>query len=172
MMRKIVFAVFIVMASSFVLNAQRFAYVDTKYVLDNIPEYVSAQEQLNIITTEWQGEIENRYASIEKLYKEYEVEKVLLSNELKRKREEEIIEKEKEIKELQKKYFGTGGDLFTKRQELVKPIQDKVFNAIKEIGEEGNYAMIIDVASGMGILYNDPKYDKSDEVLQKLGYQN
>lgn len=170
-MRRIFLALLLVVAVNTV-NAQRFAYIDTKYVLDNIPEYASAQEQLNIITKEWQGEIQNRYSEVEKLYKEYEVEKVLLSNELKRKREEEIIEKENEIKELQKKYFGTGGDLFTKRQELIKPIQDKVFNAVKEIGEEGNYAMIIDVASGMGILYNDPKFDKSDEVLQKLGYQN
>lgn len=170
-MRKVFLALLLVVAV-YTVNAQRFAYIDTKYVLDNIPEYASAQEQLNIITKEWQGEIQNRYSEVEKLYKEYEVEKVLLSNELKRKREEEIIEKENEIKELQKKYFGTGGDLFTKRQELIKPIQDKVFNAVKEIGEEGNYAMIIDVASGMGILYNDPKFDKSDEVLQKLGYQN
>lgn len=166
------FLFIVLLLGVYTTNAQRFAYVDTKYVLDNIPEYASAQEQLNIITKEWQGEIQNRYSDVEKLYKEYEVEKVLLSNELKRKREEEIIEKEKEIKELQKKYFSSGGDLFTKRQELIKPIQDKVFNAVKEIGEEGNYAMIIDVASGMGILYNDPKYDKSDEVLQKLGYQN
>jgi len=153
-------------------SAQRFAYVDTKYILDNIPEYESAQKQLNIITTEWQDEIEALYTDIEKLYKEYEVEKVILSDELKRKREEEILAKEKEVKELQKKYFGTNGELFMKRQELIKPIQDNVFNAVKEIGENGNYAVIFDVASGMGILFNDPKYDKSDEVLEKLGYQN
>ncbi len=155
-----------------VSSAQRFAYVDTRYVLDNIPEYESAQKQLDIIAQEWQDEIEAMYAEIEKLYKEYEVEKVLLSDELKRKREEEILEKEREVKELQKKHFGKEGDLFQKRQELIKPIQDEVFNAIKEIGEKGNYAVIFDVASGMGILYNDPKYDKSDEVLEKLGYQN
>lgn len=170
-MKKIlVIASFMVLALS--MNAQRFAYVDTKYVLDNIPEYESAQKQLNIITTEWQDEIEALYTDIEKLYKEYEVEKVILSDELKRKREEEILAKEKEVKELQKKYFGTNGELFQKRQELVKPIQDQVFNAVKEIGENGNYAIIFDVASGMGILFNDPKYDKSDEVLEKLGYQN
>ncbi len=153
-------------------QAQRFAYVDTRYILDNIPDYESAQEQLNIISTEWQDEIEALYSEIEKLYKEYEVEKVLLSDELKRKREEEILAKEKEVKELQKKYFGKGGEMFKKRQELIKPIQDEVFNAVKEIGETGNYAMIFDVASGMGVLFNDPKYDKSDEVLEKLGYQN
>ena len=154
------------------MNAQRFAYVDTRYILDNIPEYESAQKQLNIITKEWQDEIEALYTDIEKLYKEYEVEKVILSDELKRKREEEILAKEKEVKELQKKYFGTEGELFQKRQELIKPVQDEVFNAVKEIGENGNYAVIFDVASGMGILFNDPKYDKSDEVLEKLGYQN
>lgn len=153
-------------------NAQRFAYVDTKYVLDNIPKYESAQEQLDIIAKEWQDEIDNLYSEIEKLYKEYEVEKVLLSDELKRKREEEILAKEREVKALQKKYFGKNGELFKKRQELIKPIQDEVFNAVKEIGEKSNYAVIFDVASGMGILYNDPKYDKSDEVLEKLGYQN
>ena len=157
---------------AFSLNAQRFAYVDTKYILDNIPEYESAQKQLDIITTEWQDEIEALYTDIEKLYKDYEVEKVILSDELKRKREEEILEKEKEVKDLQKKYFGTDGELFKKRQELIKPIQDEIFNAVKEIGENGNYAVIFDVASGMGILFNDPKYDKSDEVLEKLGYQN
>jgi outer membrane protein len=170
-MKKILFITTLIILS-LSLNAQRFAYVDTKYILDNIPEYESAQKQLSIITTEWQDEIETLYTDIEKLYKEYEVEKVILSEELKRKREEEILAKEKEVKELQKKYFGTNGDLFQKRQELIKPIQDNVFNAVKEIGENGNYAVIFDVASGMGILFNDPKYDKSDEVLEKLGYQN
>jgi outer membrane protein len=170
-MKKLIIAAILVILT-FSMNAQRFAYIDTKYILDNIPEYESAQKQLSIITTEWQDEIEALYADIEKLYKEYEVEKVILSDELKRKREEEILAKEKEVKELQKKYFGTNGDLFQKRQELIKPIQDELFNAVKEIGENGNYAVIFDVASGMGILFNDPKYDKSDEVLEKLGYQN
>ncbi|MDA3866104.1 MAG: OmpH family outer membrane protein [Salinivirgaceae bacterium] len=171
-MKKIIYSLLLVVTVVFAAQAQRFAYVDTKYVLDNIPEYESAQNQLNIITEEWQDEITSRYEEIEKLYKEYEIEKVLLSNELKRKREEEILDKEREVKELQKKYFGKDGELFKKRQELVKPIQDQVFNAVKEIGETGNYAVVFDVASGMGILYNDPKYDKSDEVLQKLGYRN
>ncbi len=171
-MKRIVAVLVVLCVFAGFAEAQRFAYVDTRYVLDNIPDYESAQEQLNIISQEWQDEIEALYSEIEKLYKEYEVEKVLLSDELKRKREEEILAKEKEVKELQKKYFGKGGELFKKRQELVKPIQDEVFNAVKEIGENGNYAIIFDVASGMGILFNDPKYDKSDEVLEKLGYQN
>lgn len=170
MKKLLIFTTLVLLA--FTMNAQRFAYVDTKYILDNIPDYESAQKQLDIITTEWQDEIEALYTDIEKLYKDYEVEKVILSEELKRKREEEILAKEKEVKDLQKKYFGTNGDLFKKRQELVKPIQDEIFNAVKEIGENGNYAVIFDVASGMGILFNDPKYDKSDEVLEKLGYQN
>ena len=134
--------------------AQKFAYVDTDYILKSIPSYESAQEQL------------------EKMYKEYQAEKVLLTEEMKQKREEEIVQKERQTKELQKKYFGAEGSLYKKRQELIKPIQDDIFNAIKEIASSGNYAFIFDAAGGASFLYSDPKYDKSDDVLQKLGYKN
>ena len=152
--------------------AQKFAYVDTDYILKSIPAYESAQEQLEIMSKDWQAEIETKYAEIEKMYKEYQAEKVLLTDEMKQKREEEIVQKERQTKELQKKYFGTDGDLFKKRQELIKPIQDDIFNAIKEIAASGNYAFIFDAAGGASFLYSDPKYDKSDDVLQKLGYKN
>jgi outer membrane protein len=155
------------------LNAQRFAYVDTDYILSNIPAYESAQEQLDQISVEWQKEIEAVFAEIDKMYKEFQVEKALLTDEMRVKREEEIISKEREAKELQKKRFGRDGDLFKKRQELVKPLQDDVFNTVKDIATEGNYAMIFDVAGGgLVVLFSDPKYDKSDEFLQKLGFKN
>ena len=151
--------------------AQKFAYVDTDYILKSIPAYESAQEQLEIMSKDWQAEIESMYDEVEKMYKEYQAEKVLLTDEMKQKREEEIVQKERQTKDLQKKYFGSDGDLFKKRQELIKPIQD-IFNAIKEIATSGNYAFILDAAGGASFLYSDPKYDKSDDVLQKLGYKN
>ncbi len=151
--------------------AQKFAYVDTKYILDNITEYKAAQAELDKISVEWQKEIEAQYAEIDKLYKSFQAEQILLTPEMKKKREDEIIRKEKEAKNLQKKRFGVGGDLYKKRQELIKPIQDKVYAAIKEVATIGNYALILDKAGDLNILYSDPKYDKSEEVLNKMGYK-
>lgn len=158
----------------FSVNAfsQKFGYVNTEYILSNIPNYEKAQQQIDLISVEWQKEIEAKFADIDRMYKEFQAEKVLLTEEMRIKREDEIIKKEKEAKELQKRYFGKDGDLFKKRQELVKPIQDEVFNAIKELAVEGNYAVIFDSSGGMNMLYTDPKYDKSDDVLKKLGYKN
>ena len=124
------------------------------------------------MSKDWQAEVESKYADIEKMYKEYQAEKVLLTEDMKQKREEEIVQKERQVKDLQKKYFGSDGDLFKKRQELIKPIQDDIFNAIKDMASAGGYAFILDAAGGATFLYSDPKYDKSDEVLQKLGYKN
>ncbi len=157
---------------SLMLNAQKFAYVDTDYILGSIPTYESAQEQIDIMSKDWQSEIETKYADIEKLYKEFQAEKVLLTEDMKRQREEEIIQKEREVKDLQRKYFGPEGDLFKKRKELIEPIQNDIFNAIKEIATEGSYGVIFDAAGGASMLYSDPKYDKSDEVLEKLGFKN
>ncbi len=166
----IILTVFVIsLGSSF---AQKYAFVDTEYILGNIPAYESAQDQLDQLSVEWQKEIENIYAEIDKMYKDFQAEKVLLTEEMKRKREDEIINKEKEAKEVQKKYFGREGDLYKKRQELVKPIQDEIFNAVKEIAIEGNFAVIFDTAGSVSMLYTDPKYDKSDDVLEKLGYKN
>ncbi len=151
--------------------AQRFAYVDTEYILKNIPAYQAAQDQLDNQSVEWQKEIEEIYAKIDKMYKDFQAEKVLLTEEMRVKRENSIIEKEKEAKNIQKQYFGKDGELYKKRQELIKPIQDDIFNAVKEVAAEGNFAVIFDSAGGMSMLYNDPKYDKSDDVLEKLGYK-
>jgi outer membrane protein len=161
-----------VVVATYSLHAQKFAYVDTDYILKSVPKFESAQEQLDIMAKEWQSEIEAKYAEIEKLYKEYQAEKVLLTEDMKLKREEEIVQMEKSVKKLQNKYFGQEGELFKKRQELIKPIQDDVFNAVKEIAVDGNFDFIFDAAGGTNMLYSDPKYDKSDLVLEKLGYKN
>ncbi|HCC69625.1 MAG TPA: hypothetical protein DEQ09_00510 [Bacteroidales bacterium] len=152
--------------------AQKYAFVDTEYILNNIPSYTAAQEKLDEISKAWEKEIADAYDMVEGMYKNYQNEVVLLSREAKIKREEEIINKEKEAKDLQTKYFGVEGELFTKRQELIQPIQDEIYNAVKEIAAEGNYAVIFDTSSGMNMLYTDPRYDLSDEVLEKLGYKN
>ncbi|MFC2086834.1 OmpH family outer membrane protein [Bacteroidota bacterium] len=152
--------------------AQKFAFVDTDYILGNIPAYTAAQEKLDKFSDDWQKEIEALYKEIEDLYKSYQTDKIFLSEEMKTKRENDIIEKEKNAKEVQKKYFGPEGELFKKRQELVKPIQDEIYNAITEISAEGSYAVIFDTAAGLSLLYTNPKYDLSDEILQKLGYKS
>jgi len=164
-------AVFLMLLQALTVSAQKFAYVDTKYILSNITEYKSAQEQLDKISVDWQKEIEAKYGEIDKLYKAFQAEQILLTEDMKRKREDEIIRKEKETKSLQKKRFGVGGDLFKKRQELVKPIQDKIYDVIKEIAVAGNYGLIFDKSGDANILYSDPKFDKSEEVLNKLGYK-
>ena len=151
-------------------NAQKFAYVDTEYILSRIPTYKAAQDQLDKIARQFQTEIEEKYQEGEQLVKDYESEKILLTEEMKKKREENIIAKEKIAKDLQMKYFGRDGMLFKKREELVKPIQDQIFNVIKELATEGGCAVIFDSAGSANMLYTNPRYDKSDEVLQKLGY--
>lgn len=171
-MKRIFLLVFMVAVTASMVLAQKFAFVDSEYILSNIPSYKSAQEQLDKISAEWQKEIEVKYADIDKMYKAFQSEKVLLTDEMKTKREDEIVKKEQEVKDLQKKYFGRDGSLFKKRQELVKPIQDQVYNAVKEISIEQGFAVIFDTASNPSIMYSNPKNDKSDEVLQKLGYKN
>jgi len=152
--------------------AQKFAYIDTEYILNNIPAYKQAQDQLDKLSEGWQREVENMYNELDKMYRNYQAEKVLLTEEMKKKREEEIMNKEKAARELQKKYFGQDGALFKKRDELIKPIQDEVYKAVKEFATEGGYAIIFDSSAGASILYTDPKLDKSDAVLQRLGYKN
>lgn len=152
--------------------AQKYGFVDTEYILNNIPSYASAQEKLDELSKGWEKEISDAYAEVEKMYKDYQNEVVLLSREAKIRREEEIIARENEAKELQNTYFGVEGELYTKRQELIQPIQDEIYNAIKEIAVDGSYAVIFDTSAGMNMLYTNPKYDVSDEVLEKLGYKN
>ncbi len=171
-MKKILLLVVIASLSFTFSFAQKFGFVDSEYILSNIPSYKSAQEQLDKLSAEWQKEVEAKYADIDKMYKAFQSEKVLLTDEMKTKREEEIVKKEQEVKDLQKKYFGREGLLFKKRQELVKPIQDQVGTAIKELSVEQGFAVIFDTASNPSIMYSNPKNDKSDEVLQKMGYKN
>lgn len=170
-MKKIILGLVFV-CITLVTHAQRYAFVDTEYIMNNIPAYKAAQDKLNKMSVDWQKEIEQEYNELDKLYKEFQSEKVLLTNEMIKQREAELAEKDKSIKDLQKRFFGPGGELFKKRQELIKPIQDEVYIVIKDIAESGNYAIIFDTASGSNILFTDPKYDKSDEVLEKLGYKN
>jgi len=172
-MKKIVLTLSLIAISLGFSLAQKFAFVDSEYILRNIPSYQSAKDQLDQLSTTWQKEVEEGFAEVDKLDRNYQSEKVMLSEEMRKKQEEEIMNKLKTAKELQKKYFGKEGELFKKRQELVKPIQDEIFNAVKEIASEGGYAVIFDIAGGGAtMLYTDSKFDKSDEVLQKLGYKN
>ena len=171
-MKKIVSFLGIMILATGIAVAQKYAFVDTEYILTRIPSYKAAQDQLDKLASDWQEEIETSYGEIEKMYKDFQAEKVLLTEEMKTRKEEEIVNRENEVKQLQQKYFGRDGNLFNKRQELIKPIQDEVYQAVKEIAAEGNYAVIFDTASGANMLYTNPKYDKSDDVLEKLGYKN
>lgn len=151
-------------------SAQRFGYVDTEYILESIPEYQQKQQELNEISVQWQQEIEAMYTEIDRMYKDFQAEQILLTDDMKRKREEQIIEKEKEAKEKQKQRFGFQGDLFQRRQQFTKPIQDKVYAAIKEIADARGYAVIFDKAGTLTMLYTSEKYDLSEDVLDELGY--
>ncbi len=170
-MKKLILVFSILIATSVATFAQKFAYVDTEYILGQIPEYKSAQAELDKISIQWQKEIEAKYAEIDKMYKAYQAEQILLTDDMKKKREADIIAKEKDAKDLQKLRFGVDGELFKKRQELVKPIQDKVYNAVKAVAEKGAYSIIFDKASDLTMLYSSSKLDKSDAVLTQLGYK-
>ena len=150
--------------------AQKFAYVDTDYILNNIPEFNQAQDKLDEISKQWQAEIEGIYAEVDKMYRDYQTQEVLLTDEMKKKREEAIIAKEKSAKDLQKKRFGPEGDLYGKRQELIQPIQDKVYDAIQQLAANSKYAIIFDSSSDLIMLYSNPNLDKSDKVLENMGY--
>ena len=154
-----------------VSQAQKFAYVDSDYILERIPEYASAEDQLEKLSVNWQTEIEEIYQQIDVLYKKYQADKILLTQEMKNKRESEIINKEKDAKELQRRRFGPEGDLYNKRSELVKPIQDKVFNAIQDFSNEKRYDIIFDKSSNLIMLFSNPDLDKSDDILKMLGYK-
>ncbi len=170
-MKKLVLVV-VLAIMSWGVQAQKVAYVDTEYILENVPTFKASQKKLDQYSQEWQKEVEDIYTDIEQKYKEYQAEKVLLTDELRIKREEEIIAREKDAKALQKKYFGQNGELFKKRQELIKPIQDDIYNAIKEVAAEANLDFIFDSSGGaVNILFANPKFDRSDDVLQKLGYK-
>jgi outer membrane protein len=168
-MKKIIITAVVLFFSIVILHAQKFAYVDSQYILDNLPEYTEAQAQLDEVSAQWQKEIEAKFAEVDKMYQDYQAQAVLLPEDMKKKKEQEIVDKEKEAKNLERQRFGQNGDLMKKRQELVKPIQEKVYNAIQEIATNNNYSVIFDKAGALTILFANPKYDLSDEVLDNLG---
>ena len=151
------------------VSAQKFGYVDSKYILSHVQAYADAQAEIDQMSADWQKEIEQKYESIEKMEKAYQAEKILLTSEMKKKREDELEEKRKEARELQKKRFGVEGDLFKKREELIKPIQDEIYTAIQEVASQGGLMVIFDKATNSNILYSNPKHDVSDKVLKKMG---
>ena len=169
-MKKFFLSFALICACVFTANAQKYALIDMEYILKNVPAYERANEQLNQVSKKWEGEIEALNKEAEALYKKYQSESVFLSDSQKTKAEETIVAKEKEASDLKKKYFGGEGELFKKRQSLMAPIQDEIYNAVKDICDAKGYFMVIDRASGASIIYASPKIDISDEVLMKLGY--
>lgn len=168
-MRKLLVIIAIIFGVSGSLYAQRYAYVDTQYILDQIPAYSEAQEALNKYSEQWVLEIEAAFENVQKKKDKLEQEKILLPVEMVNARLKEINELEQKAKELQKQRFGVGGDLFMKREELIKPIQDQIFNAIQEVAADRNYAFVFDKANQSNLLFADPKFDMSEQVLRKMG---
>ncbi|MFM6945037.1 MAG: OmpH family outer membrane protein [Bacteroidota bacterium] len=167
-MKKIVFVLlFLGMAS--IANAQRYCVIDSKYILEKLVDYKDAQTRLDQASQNWQQEIDAKMQEVDKLYKSYQAERAMLSDDMRKKREDEIVAKEKLAKDLQKQRFGYEGDLYKQRQILVKPIQDKVYNAIQKYAGVKGYDLVLDKAGGVTIFFADPKLDKSEEILKTLG---
>jgi outer membrane protein len=171
-MKKVLLALGILLGVSTVTSAQKYCVVDSRYILENLSEYKEAQKRLDEISVQWQQEIDAKFAEIDRLYKSYQAEQVMLTEDMKQRRQNDIVDKERQAKELQRKRFGQEGDLFKKRQELVKPSQDKVYNAIQKLAVAKSYDLIFDKSAGVTIFYSDPKLDKSLELLKDLGVTN
>jgi outer membrane protein len=152
------------------VNAQKFALIDMEYILKSIPAYEMANDQLNTASKKWELEVDAIQKEAQAMYKTYQADLVFLSPEMKTKREAEIVAKEQEAQELKRKYFGQNGELFKKRESLIKPIQDEIYTAVKEVAQERGYAAIVDRSSAMSIIFASPQIDVSKEVLAKLGY--
>ncbi len=171
-MKKLLFiAVSIVLAATSV-SAQRYAIIDTKYILDKMPAYKEADKKVSDVAQQWQKEIDLQQAELNQMYKNFDAEQFMLSDELKKKREDQLFNKEKDLRELQKKRFGYEGDLFKERQKLVKPVQDKVYNAVQKMAVNRGYDFVLDKSEGITVIFADPKLDKSDEVLRELGIKS
>lgn len=168
-MKRIGLILFALLVVSQVATAQKYGYVDTQYILDNIPEYADAQAQLDKLSEQWQKEIEEKFVLLDKKQREFDAEAILLPEEIKAQRVKEIDDLRFQAMDLQKRRFGVGGDLFQKREELIKPIQDRIFDAIQQVAVEGGYAFIFDKANQSNLLYADPKFDISKRVLIKMG---
>jgi len=169
-MKKLILTLCLVAGLAFASNAQKFAMVDMEYIMKNIPSFETAEEQLNQISRRWQAEVEAMMQEVQQMYRNYQTELVFLSEEMKVRREEEIIAKERTANELRRKYFGQDGELFQKRESLMRPIQDEIYTALQEIARDKGYDMVFDRSSAMHIIIALPKLDISDEVLRKLGY--
>ncbi len=171
-MKKFFLIALLAVALSSGSNAQKYAIIDTKYILSKMPEYVDADKKLQQISEQWQKEIDNLQAQLNEMYKNYDAEQYMLSDDLKKKREDELFNKEKQLRDLQKKRFGYEGDLFKERERIVKPIQDKVYNAVQKMAVAHGYDFVLDKSEGITIIFADPKLDRSNDVLQQLGIKN
>ena len=160
----------LLIVSAWAGTAQKFALIDMEYILKNIPAYEMTNEQLSQVSKKWQNEVEALQQEAQNMYKTYQSDLVFLSAEMKTKREEEIVKKEQEAQNLKRKYFGADGELYKKRESLMKPIQDEIYNAVKEISESRGYQLVVDRASAISVIFASPKIDISNEVLAKLGY--
>ncbi len=167
---KKLFLLIVTLMTSISTYAQKFAYVDSDYILSKMTEFAQAEEKIDDFSKEWQSEIELAYEEVEQMYRDYQSEQVLLTSEMKTKREEAIMEKEKSVQSLQQKYFGNNGDLYKKRQDLIKPIQDRIFDAVQQLAASNKYSIIFDASSDLIMLYSNPDLDKSDKVLELMGY--
>ena len=168
-MKRIVLGLLLIAGFSLSASAQRYCVIDSKYILDKIVDYKDAQTKLDQMAEMWQKEIDDKMQEVDKMYKSYQAERAMLSDDMRKKREEEIMQKEKAAKDLQKQRFGYEGDLFKERQKLVKPVQDRVYNAVQKLATSRSYEFVLDKAGGVTLFYADPKLDKSDEVLKLLG---
>ena len=175
-MKKTLLAFFLMLGlfltGSIEVNAQKYAVIDTRYILEKIPDYANAQKELDMIAANWQKEIDAMQSELDKMYKDYEAEQVMLSEELRKNREDQLFVKEKTLRDLQRQRFGFEGDLFKKRQQLIKPVQDKVFNAVQKLAVQRGYEFILDKSEGITVIFADPKLDKSEDVLRELGVRN
>lgn len=169
MKSKLIIALLCMFCASGVSAQQHYCIIDSKYILEKMSDYKDAQNKLDNLSKGWQEEIDKMMADVDKMYKGYQAEKPMLSDEMRKRREDEIVSKEKEAKDLQKKRFGYEGDLFKKRQEFVKPVQDRVFNAVQKMASSKGYDLVLDKAGGVTMFYADPKLDRSEDVLKILG---
>ena len=170
-MKKLLLSAVLALMLAFCAQAQKYAYVNTEYILQNIPEFVKAQEEIDQLSIEWQTEIENLFAEIDALYKQFQNDAPLLTQDMKNRRENEIITKEKAAKDLQKKRFGVDGDLFKRRQEMIRPIQDKIYTAIEKRAKQKQFVFVFDRSDNSNIMYADPRNDISNDILKDMGYE-
>jgi len=168
-MKKALLSMVFLAFAAFANAQQKYCFIDSKFILEKLSDYKDAQVKLDNLSKLWQDEIDAKMVEVEKMYKGYQAEKPMLSEEMRNRRQDEIVGKEKEAKDLQKQRFGYEGDLFKKRQELVKPVQDRVFNAVQKMAASKGYDMVFDKAGGVTVFYADPKLDRSDDVLKLLG---